>query len=94
MTLKPIFVDIQQLPALLSLSKSTIELEQRLGRFQKPRQLSDRRVGYLLSEVEEWAAQRPVSDLPPPPNTNAPKPRRQRARGEAGPALPASHQAA
>ena len=30
---------------------------------------SRRRVAYLLSEVEAWCASRPVSQLPPPPNT-------------------------
>ena len=37
------------------------------------RQLSGQRVGWLVREVQEWAESRPVSNLPPPPNTGAPK---------------------
>jgi prophage regulatory protein len=57
------------------LSKSTIEEEIRQGRFPKPRQLSGRRVGWLVSEIDAWLDSRPASDLPPPENTNAKKPR-------------------
>ena len=58
------------------LSKSTLEEEIRLGRFPKPRQFSARRVGWLVREVDEWIEGRPLSNLAPPPNTGAPKPRR------------------
>ena len=37
------------------------------------RQLSGQRVGWLVREVQEWAESRTVSNLPPPPNTGAPK---------------------
>lgn len=75
--MKPLVVSIRQLLELLpALSKSTIEREQRLGRFPRPRLLAARKVGWLLVEVEEWLASRPVSDLPPPPNTGAKKPKR------------------
>jgi len=57
------------------MSKSTIEEDRRRGRFPKPQKLSERKVGWLVSEIEEWARSLPVSDLPPPPNTGAPKPR-------------------
>ena len=33
-----------------------------------PRQLSGRRVAYLLKELDEWLESRPVSDLPSPVN--------------------------
>jgi prophage regulatory protein len=86
--MRPLVVDLPQLLQLLPvLSKSTIEEERRKGRFPQPRQLSGRRVGWLLTEIEDWLASRPVSDQPPPPNTSAKKPRRL-------PAAPASHQAA
>lgn len=93
--MKPLYVDLPQLLELVPLGESTLQREQREGRFPKPRQLTDRRVAWLLSEVEEWALQRPVSDLPPPPNTGAPKPgpRRRRRRGASEPALQAEHQA-
>lgn len=74
--MKPLVVDMDQLLALLpALSRSTIEEERRQGRFPAPRQLSGRRVGWLVNEIEEWLANRPVSELPPPPNTSAKKPR-------------------
>lgn len=90
--MQPLVVDLAQLLELVPvLSKSTIEEERRQGRFPQPRQLSGRRVGWLVSEIEEWLASRPVSDQPPPPNTGAKKPRRP---GAAAPAAPAAHQAA
>lgn len=67
-------------------SKSNIEGQIRQGNFPKPRQFSDKRVGWLVSEVDEWIAARPASELPPPPNTGAKKTRR---AGAAGPAVPA-----
>lgn len=95
MTLKPLYVDLAQLLVLLPLSESTLQQLQREGRFPRPRVLSDRRVAWLVTEVEEWAAARPHSDLPPPPNTGAPKPRGpRRLRQRAGaPDLQAAHPA-
>jgi prophage regulatory protein len=72
---KPIYVDLETLLQIVPLGKSTIEEEQRLGNFPRPRKLSGRRVGWLMADIEEWANSRPVSDLPPPANTGAPKPR-------------------
>lgn len=60
----------------VGISESTLQHLVRRGDFPKPRQLSARRVGWLTREVEAWAESRPHSDLPPPPNTGAPKPRR------------------
>jgi len=98
MNLKPIYVDLPQLLQLVPLSESTLQKEQREGRFPRPRTLSGRRVAWLVTEVEEWAANRPHSDLPPPPNTGAPKPRgprgpRRQGRHAGAPALPAAHPA-
>jgi prophage regulatory protein len=78
--------DREDLPRVTKLSLSTIEEEIRQGRFPKPRLLSARRCGWLERDLREWAENLPVSDLPPPPNTGAKKPRR--------PAAPALHQAA
>lgn len=66
--MKPLYIPMESLPSIVGLSKSTIEQEIRNGRFPKPRQLSGRRTGWLLRELEQWAESRPVSDLPPPPN--------------------------
>lgn len=71
-----LYYEKAELPAATTLSESTIDEEIRQGRFPRPRQLAGRRVGYLVEEVIEWARSRPVSDLPPPPNTGAKKPRR------------------
>lgn len=70
---KPICIDLDTAADLLTLSKSTLESLIRQDQFPKPRQLSARRVGWLLREIEEWAESRPVSELPPPPNTGAKK---------------------
>jgi prophage regulatory protein len=67
-TLRPAAIDIDQTAAYLSLSNSTIEKMVRKGEFPAPRQLSGRRVAYLLKEVDEWLESRPVSDLLPPVN--------------------------
>lgn len=69
-TMKRIYVDLPEVASLLTLATATVQKMVREEAFPKPRQLSGRRVGWLLREVEEWAEQRPVSDLPPPPNTS------------------------
>jgi prophage regulatory protein len=69
MTMKPIYMELPQVSNALTLAEATIQRMVREGAFPKPRQLSGRRVGWLVREIEEWAEARPVSDLPPPPNT-------------------------
>lgn len=66
--LRPAVIDEDQAAAYLSLSVSTITNMERRGEFPKKRQLSGRRVGYLLREVDEWLEARPVSNLLPPVN--------------------------
>lgn len=75
--MKQIFVELPTVARMLTLSESTVQAMVRLGsgHFPQPRQISVRRVGWLLREIEEWAESRPASDLPPPPNTGARKPR-------------------
>ncbi len=70
---KPLYVQLVDLPKVIALSTATIEREIRSGNFPKPRQISGRRVAWLLRDVEEWAEKRPVSELPPPPNTGSRK---------------------
>lgn len=72
---KPHYLPREAAAAYCSLSVSTMEEEIRTDRFPKPRQLTKRRVGWLLAELETWCADRPVSDLLPPKNTAAKKPR-------------------
>jgi prophage regulatory protein len=64
-----IYLDLAGVADAVSLAEATIQREVREGKFPAPRQLSGRRVGWLVREIEEWAETRPVSDLPPPPNT-------------------------
>jgi prophage regulatory protein len=73
--IKPAYLDLPGLCSFVALSESTVQKMVREHEFPPPRQISGRRVGWLVREVEEWAESRPVSDLPPPKNTGARKPR-------------------
>lgn len=77
----PIFLDLPAVVQAVALSESTVQELVRQGQFPAPRQLSGRRVGWLVRELEAWAESRPVSQLLPPPNTGASKPKK---RGDAG----------
>lgn len=66
---KPLYVDLPSVANLVALATATIQKMVREDQFPAPRQLSGRRVGWLVREVEEWAEERPVSALLPPPNT-------------------------
>lgn len=68
-SLKPLYIDLQAVCEIVSLAPATVQLMVRQEQFPKPRLLSSRRVGWLVREVEEWAEDRPVSDLLPPANT-------------------------
>ncbi len=70
-----LYLDLAGVADAVSLAEATIQREVREGKFPAPRQLSGRRVGWLVREVEEWAENRPVSALPPPPNTGKRKPK-------------------
>lgn len=67
-TLKPAYLDRNQTAAFVSLSDTTLEQMVRAGTFPQPRQLSAKRVGWRVSELEEWCDNRPVSTLLPPVN--------------------------
>lgn len=71
--IRPFTVDLPTAAAIVGLSESTWQSLVREGKAPKPRQLSDRRVGWLVRELEEWVEGRPASDLPPPGNTGARK---------------------
>ncbi|WP_273163752.1 helix-turn-helix transcriptional regulator [Massilia timonae] len=68
--MKPIYLELEAVAGAVALAASTVQRLVREGAFPKPRQLSDRRVAWLVREIEEWAEARPASDLPPPPNTS------------------------
>lgn len=84
---EPLYLPKDAAAAYLAMSVSTFEA---LGRkddaFPRPRKLSAGRVGYLLAELRTWGHTRPVSDLPPPPNTGAGKRRTRPATAPRGPA--------
>ena len=67
--MKPIYVDLPSVASFVTLATATIQRMVREGVLPKPRQLSANRVAWLLREVEEWAEERPVSEIPPPANT-------------------------
>ena len=69
----PASLDLPTVAQIVALSTATVERLEREGQFHKRRQLSGQRVGWLAREVQEWAESRPVSSLPPPPNTGASK---------------------
>lgn len=73
--LRPIYINLDTTAGMVALSVTTLQTLVRKGEFPKPRQLSGGRVGWLVREVEAWAEARQVSELPPPPNTGAKKPR-------------------
>ena len=60
-TTKPAYLDREAVAAFVSLSVPAVERLVARGTFPKPRQLTDKRVGWLVREVEEWAESRPVS---------------------------------
>lgn len=72
-TVNRLYVDLPEVASLLTLSTATIQKMVRQSEFPPPRKLSAQRVGWLVREVEAWAEERPVSDLPPPPNTGSRK---------------------
>ena len=73
-SIKPAYLDRTGAALYVSLSEGMLEKLVRAGDFPRPRQLSAGRVGWRVAELEEWADTRPVSTLPPPPNTGARKP--------------------
>ncbi len=66
---------------VLSLSVKTFERLVQQGDLPKPRQISAGRVGWLVTELDDWAQKRPESQILPPENTGAKKPRRPHASG-------------
>ncbi|WP_082889867.1 helix-turn-helix transcriptional regulator [Achromobacter ruhlandii] len=59
--------------SITTLAESTMQSMVTRGEFPAPRELSGRRVGYLYSEIMDWALSRPRSELLPPKNTGARK---------------------
>ena len=68
MTIKPVYIDREATAMAISVSVDTIERLVQKGAFPKPRQITEKRVGWLVREVEEWAESRPVSSNLPVAN--------------------------
>lgn len=66
--IKPAFLDRASVAEFVSLSVGTMEGLIQKGLFPAPRQLTEKRVGWLVREVEEWAEARPKSSNLPVPN--------------------------
>ncbi|MGF6836992.1 prophage regulatory protein [Paraburkholderia youngii] len=64
---KPVFyMDLPSVAQSVALSESVVKKLVREGKFPQPRQLSGRRVAWLVREVEAWVESCPVSELLPP----------------------------
>lgn len=68
--IKPAYLDLPGVCNFVALSDATVQKLVRENAFPKPRQLSGRRVAWLVRELEAWAEACPVSCLAPPPNTS------------------------
>jgi len=66
--LKPAYLDREGAAQFVSLSVITMERMVAKGEFPSPRQLTGKRVGWLVRELDEWSEARPVSSNLPPAN--------------------------
>ena len=66
--IKPAFFDRAAVAEYVSLSIGTMESLIQKGVFPSPRQLTEKRVGWLVREVDEWAETRPKSSNLPVAN--------------------------
>lgn len=68
-SIEPMYLSREQTAKFVSLSEDVIYKLANLGEFPRSRRLSNRRVGWLVSELREWCLSRPVSEILPPENT-------------------------
>lgn len=67
MRVEPAYLNRTEAAAFLSLSETSFEREVSQGRAPAARKITAGRVGWLVTELREFAHTRPVSDLLPPP---------------------------
>lgn len=67
--IEPAYLEKAAAASFLGISESTLEKLVREDDAPKPRQVSQKRVAWLVRELRAWAEARPVSDQLPPPNT-------------------------
>ncbi|WP_180319345.1 helix-turn-helix transcriptional regulator [Delftia acidovorans] len=68
-TMRPISISLQEAARAVDLSESQIQKLVQTGDFPRPRQLSARRVGFIVAEVEAWVMSRPPSECLPAPDS-------------------------
>jgi len=66
--IKPAYLDRKSAAEFVALSEATMDKLLARQMFPKPRQLTEKRVGFLVRELEAWAEARPVSSNLPPAN--------------------------
>jgi len=54
-------VDKYELPTVITLGYPTVRRLMLAGKFPLARQLSDGRVGWVMSEIQDWLTKRPVA---------------------------------
>lgn len=74
-TIEPAAVDRAGAANYVGLSLTSFEKAVREGRAPAPRMIGPRRVVWLVRELRAWLDSLPISELLPPPNTGAAKPR-------------------
>ena len=67
-SIKPAYLDRENAAAYVSLSVPTMERMIARGEFPAPRQLTNKRVGWLVRELDVWCEERPMSTNLPVPN--------------------------
>lgn len=75
MSITPAALVLEDAAAYCALSVSTLQKLVREGAAPKPRKLSERRVAFLVKDLDSWLVSLPESDILPPENTGAKKPR-------------------
>jgi prophage regulatory protein len=64
--MKPVLVRRHQLQDVVGVHPRTADRWVRAGAFPAPRKLNEHTSAWLMSDLEKWAAERPVSDLKSP----------------------------
>ena len=54
-------IDIKEVSLITGICRTQVWIEERKGNFPKRRQITKRRVGWLLSEVQQWIKSRPCA---------------------------------
>lgn len=74
-TIKPACLDLSDAAVYVALSETTVQKLIREDAFPKAKQMSGRRVAWLVRELDAWVDTRPIANQLPPPNTSRRMPR-------------------